>query len=65
MALPIRANMSVPNPRALRIEQQGLGWKNTFGTGKGVHTISSGLEGAWTTSPAKWDNNFLDNLFKL
>jgi catalase-peroxidase len=53
-----------PEPEGAPIEQQGLGWKNTFGTGKGVHTISSGLEGAWTTSPAKWDNNYLDNLFR-
>jgi catalase-peroxidase len=52
-----------PEPEGAPIEQQGLGWKNSFGTGKGVHTISSGLEGAWTTSPAKWDNNFFDNLF--
>src|SRR6202161_1822383 len=54
-----------PEPEGAPIEQQGLGWKNTFGSGKGVHTISSGLEGAWTTSPAKWDNNFLDNLFRF
>jgi catalase-peroxidase len=53
-----------PEPEGAPIEQQGLGWKNTFGSGSGVHTISSGLEGAWTTNPVKWDNNFLDNLFK-
>jgi catalase-peroxidase len=53
-----------PEPEGAPIEQQGLGWKSSFGSGKGVHTISSGLEGAWTTSPAKWDNNFLDNLFR-
>ncbi len=53
-----------PEPEGAPIEQQGLGWKSSFGTGKGVHTISSGLEGAWTTNPVKWDNNFLDNLFK-
>src|SRR5271157_2603832 len=53
-----------PEPEGAPIEEQGLGWKNTFGTGKGVHTISSGLDGAWTTSPAKWDNNYLDNLFR-
>ena len=52
-----------PEPEGASIEQQGLGWKSGFGSGKGVHAISSGLEGAWTTSPAKWDNNFLDNLF--
>jgi catalase-peroxidase len=54
-----------PEPEAAPLEQQGLGWKNTFGTGKGVDTISSGLEGAWTTAPAKWDNNYLDNLFRF
>jgi catalase-peroxidase len=52
-----------PEPEAAGIEEQGLGWKNSFGTGKGGDAITSGLEGAWTTSPAKWDNNFFDNLF--
>src|SRR5271163_2498265 len=52
-----------PEPEGAALEEQGLGWKNTFGSGKGVHTISSGLEGAWTTNPIKWDNNFLDNLY--
>ena len=52
-----------PEPEAAGIEEQGLGWKNTFGSGKGVDTISSGLEGAWTTNPVKWDNNYFDNLF--
>ena len=52
-----------PEPEGASIEEQGLGWKNTFGTGKGADTISSGLEGAWTTNPAKWDNNYLENLF--
>ncbi len=52
-----------PEPEGAPLEQQGLGWKNTFGSGKGVHTISSGLEGAWTTKPTTWDNNFFDNLF--
>ena len=52
-----------PEPECASIEEQGLGWKNTFGTGKGADTISSGLEGAWTTNPAKWDNNYLENLF--
>jgi catalase-peroxidase len=52
-----------PMPEAAGIEEQGLGWKNSFGTGKGVDTISSGLEGAWTTNPVKWDNNYLENLF--
>jgi catalase-peroxidase len=51
-----------PEPEGAAIEQQGLGWKNGFGSGKGGDTISSGLEGAWTTEPAKWDNNYLENL---
>jgi catalase-peroxidase len=51
-------------PEGAAIEEQGFGWKNTFGTGKGVDTISSGLEGAWTTNPVKWDNNFLENLWR-
>ncbi len=50
-------------PEAAGIEEQGFGWRNSFGTGKGVHTISSGLEGAWTNEPAKWDNGYFDNLF--
>ena len=50
-------------PAAAGIEEQGLGWKNSFGTGNGVHTITSGLEGAWTTTPTKWSNNFFWNLF--
>ena len=52
-----------PEPEGATIEEQGLGWKNTFGSGKAGDTITSGLEGAWTTEPAKWDNNFFDNLF--
>jgi len=52
-----------PEPEAAPIEEQGLGWKNTFGTGNGNDTISSGLEGAWTTNPIAWDNNYFDNLF--
>ena len=50
-------------PEGADIEEQGLGWKNSFGSGKGVDAISSGLEGAWTTNPVKWDNNYFDNLF--
>jgi catalase-peroxidase len=50
-------------PEGAPIEEQGLGWKNSYGTGNGDDTIGSGLEGAWTTSPAAWDNNFFDNLF--
>jgi catalase-peroxidase len=50
-------------PEGAAIEEQGLGWKNTFGNGNGAHAITSGLEGAWTTNPVKWDNNYFDNLF--
>lgn len=50
-------------PAGASIEEQGLGWKNSFGTGSGEHTISSGLEGAWTTTPTKWSNNYFENLF--
>eukprot|EP01037_Dinobryon_pediforme_P016555 gene16555-16734_t len=52
-----------PEPEGASIEEQGLGWKNNFGTGNGDDTITSGLEGAWTTNPIKWDNNYFDNLF--
>ncbi|MCQ8277397.1 catalase/peroxidase HPI [Acetobacteraceae bacterium KSS8] len=52
-----------PEPEAASIEQMGLGWKNRFGTGKGKDAISSGLEGAWTSEPTKWDNGYFDNLF--
>ena len=52
-----------PEPEGATIEEQGLGWKNTYGSGKAGDTITSGLEGAWTTEPAKWDNNYFDNLF--
>jgi catalase-peroxidase len=51
-------------PEAAGIEEQGLGWKNSFGSGNAGDTITSGLEGAWTTNPAKWDNNFFENLFE-
>ena len=50
-------------PAAAGIEEQGLGWKNKLGTGSGDDTITSGLEGAWTTTPTKWSNNFFENLF--
>jgi catalase-peroxidase len=50
-------------PAAASIEEQSLGWKNTFGSGSGGDTITSGLEGAWTTTPTKWSNNFFENLF--
>ncbi len=52
-----------PEPAAAGIEEQGLGWKNTFGSGNADDTITSGLEGAWTTTPTKWSNNFFENLF--
>jgi catalase-peroxidase len=52
-------------PAAASIEEQGLGWKNTLGSGHGVNTITSGLEGAWTTTPTKWSNNFFENLFNF
>ncbi len=50
-------------PEGSAIEEMGLGWKNAFGTGKGVHTITSGLEGAWTPTPTTWDNSYFDTLF--
>ncbi len=50
-------------PAGAAIEEQSLGWKNTFGSGNGSYTITSGLEGAWTTTPTKWSNNFFENLF--
>jgi catalase-peroxidase len=50
-------------PEAAPIEELGLGWKNSYGSGKGADAFTSGLEGAWTTNPTKWDNNFLENLF--
>ncbi|HUA62472.1 MAG TPA: catalase/peroxidase HPI [Verrucomicrobiae bacterium] len=52
-----------PEPEGAPIEQQGLGWKNTFGSGRGDDTITSGIEVTWTTTPVKWGNNYLENLF--
>jgi catalase-peroxidase len=52
-----------PEPEAARIEEQGLGWMNSFRSGKGPDTITSGLEVTWTTTPTKWSNNFFENLF--
>ncbi|NOZ95356.1 MAG: catalase/peroxidase HPI [Acidobacteria bacterium] len=52
-----------PEPEAAPIEEQGLGWRNSFGTGKGADTITSGLEGAWTPTPIQWDNSYFDTLF--
>ena len=57
------ATLVGPAPEAAGIEEQGLGWKSSFGTGKGGDTISSGLEVTWTTTPTKWSNNFFENLF--
>jgi catalase-peroxidase len=51
-------------PEGAPIEEQGLGWNNTFGSGNGDATITSGLEGAWTTNPRAWDSNFFENLFR-
>ncbi|MFF9275591.1 catalase/peroxidase HPI [Streptomyces griseosporeus] len=52
-----------PEPEAAPIEQQGLGWRNTYGSGKGPDALTSGLEGAWTNEPTTWDNGYLDNLY--
>src|SRR5205085_12096329 len=52
-----------PEPEGADIAEQGFGWTNRHGSGTGAHAITSGLEGAWTTSPVKWDNNYFDNLF--
>jgi catalase-peroxidase len=52
-----------PEPEAAPLEQQGLGWKNSAGKGNGADTLTSGLEGAWTTEPTRWDNGFLENLY--
>lgn len=52
-----------PEPEGSGLEEQGLGWRNTFESGKGAHTITSGLEGAWTSNPVKWDNGYFNNLF--
>ena len=52
-----------PEPEGCPVEAQGIGWKSTFGTGVGTDAITSGLEGAWTNEPTRWDNGFLDNLY--
>ncbi|MFG2357320.1 catalase/peroxidase HPI [Streptomyces sp. NPDC048521] len=52
-----------PEPEGAPLEEQGLGWKNSYGTGKGTDTISSGLEGTWTPTPTRWDNSFFETLF--
>jgi catalase-peroxidase len=53
-----------PEPEACPVEHQGLGWRNSFGTGAGPHALTSGLEGAWTTEPTRWDNGYLENLYR-
>ncbi|MEV0962817.1 catalase/peroxidase HPI [Streptomyces sp. NPDC049910] len=53
-----------PEPEAAPMELQGLGWRNTYGSGCGADALTSGLEGAWTTRPTQWDNGYLDNLFR-
>ncbi|WP_319761253.1 catalase/peroxidase HPI [Maridesulfovibrio sp.] len=57
------ASLVGPEPEGAPIEEQGLGWKSTHGSGKGGDTISSGIEGAWNSTPIKWDNNYFDTLF--
>ncbi|MCA3287471.1 MAG: catalase/peroxidase HPI [Roseomonas sp.] len=57
-----RASNVGPEPEAAPLEQMGFGWKNSFGTGMGGDAITSGIEGAWTTNPTKWDNNYFENL---
>ncbi|HEV8556225.1 MAG TPA: catalase/peroxidase HPI [Actinophytocola sp.] len=52
-----------PEPEGAPLEEQGLGWKSSYGTGKGADAISSGLEGTWTPTPTRWDNSFLETLF--
>ncbi len=51
-----------PEPEGAELEEQGLGWKTGYGSGKGADSVTSGIEGAWTTNPVRWDNNFLENL---
>jgi catalase-peroxidase len=58
------ADLVGPEPEGAPLEAQGLGWRNSGGTGKGVDTVTSGLEGAWTENPIQWDNNFLENVYK-
>ena len=58
-----QASLIGPEPEGADIVEQGLGWKNSSGAGKGVDTFTTGMEGAWTDSPAKWDNGYFDNLF--
>ncbi len=53
-----------PEPEGAGLAEQGFGWKNSVGQGNGMHTMTSGLEGAWTMNPIAWDNNYLENLFE-
>nr|WP_255622315.1 catalase/peroxidase HPI [Pseudonocardia sp. DSM 110487] len=53
-----------PEPEACPVEHQGIGWKNSVGSGVGPHAMTSGLEGAWTNEPTRWDNGYLDNLYR-
>ena len=62
-AAPAVGNVG-PEPEAAPMEEMGLGWKSSYGSGKGNDTITSGLEGPWTNNPTKWDNGFLENLFR-
>jgi len=62
-AAPAVGNVG-PEPEGASLEEQGLGWTNKFGSGKGPDAITSGLEGAWTNEPTRWDNGFLENLYK-
>src|SRR5436190_15464314 len=57
------ASHVAPEPEASGLEDQAFGWKNSFGTGKGPHTITSGLEVTWSTTPTRWSNSFFENLF--
>src|SRR4030095_14594649 len=61
-AAPADTNVG-PEPEGATLEEQGFGWTNKFGSGKGKDTITSGLEGPWTNNPTKWDNGFLENLY--
>ena len=60
----VGAEYAGPEPEGCPVEAQGIGWHNTFGSSKGVDTLTSGLEGAWTNNPIQWDNGYLDNLYK-
>jgi catalase-peroxidase len=56
-------NLVGPEPEGCPVNHQGLGWQSSYGTGKGGDAITSGLEGAWTNNPVRWDNGYLENLF--